>query len=64
MIPGISVTRLRCANTAERIEVLLEVETLENPRTQGFDAAYAKLLWSLVNLSTILQINTDKTLVT
>jgi len=48
----LSVTRLRCANTAERIEVLFGVETLGTQGSwqgsnfpHGFDAAFAKLLW-------------------
>jgi len=56
MTPGVcqSVTRLRCANTAERIDILLEVEISGNPRnilsdegldfSLGFDTAFAKLL--------------------
>jgi len=45
-----------CANTAERIEVLLEMETYRKPIRREpdcphrFDAAYAKLLWPLVFL--------------
>jgi len=44
---------LCCANVAEQIEVLLGVETLDDSRNispylpNGFDAAFAKLLWSL-----------------
>jgi len=50
-------TRFRCANTAERMEVLFVVETLGNPSntvlegsrfSHGFDTAFAKLLWPLV----------------
>jgi len=45
-------TRLRCANTAERIEVLFGVETLEDQRDPDFyhgcDAAFAKLLGPFV----------------
>jgi len=50
----LSVTRLRCANTVEQIEVLYRVETLGGPNTYDgpngvpishrFDAAIAKLL--------------------
>jgi len=53
-------TRLRCANTAERIGVLLGVETLGDPRNTVYDespdflyvfeAAFAKLLWPLAVL--------------
>jgi len=53
-----TVMRLRCANTAERIDVLLGVETLRDTRkvalnwsldfSHGTDAAYAILLWSFV----------------
>jgi len=53
--------RVCYANIAERIEVLLGVETLQDLRnivldedpnfTHGFDAAFAKLLWPLVILS-------------
>jgi len=58
--------RFCCVNTAGRIKVLLGVRTLEDPRHivldgdgspnfatargGGFDAACAKLLWSLVDL--------------
>jgi len=62
-IPGVSVcqsvTRLRCAKTAERIQVLLRMETLGDPRniildgspdfSHGFNAAIANLLWPLVD---------------
>jgi len=51
--------QLRCGNTAERIEVLLRVETLGDLRNilldggpdfpHSFDAASIKLLWPLVN---------------
>jgi len=46
------VMRLRCANTAERIEVLFAVEILGTCERgsdflHGFDAAFAKLLWPL-----------------
>jgi len=50
-----------CGKTAERIDVLLGMKTLEgtehcikrrfrflSPRRRGFDAAFAKLLWPLV----------------
>jgi len=63
-IPAVSVslsrgfTRLRCVNMAERIEVLLGVETIGDLRntvlngspnfSHGFDAAFAQLLWPLV----------------
>jgi len=59
----LSATRLRCANTAERIEVLFGVKTLGGPRnvvldggsrypaTRGkgssFQTAFVKLLWPL-----------------
>jgi len=56
--------QLCCTNTAERIEVLLGVETLGDPRNFVFDgspdlphrfnAAFVKLLWSLVLLITTL----------
>jgi len=49
---------LHCANTAEQVNVLLGVKTLEDPRyivldgssdfLHGFDAAFTKLLWPLV----------------
>jgi len=47
-----------CANTAERLEVLLGMEPLRDPRNivldetpdfhDGLDAAFAELLWLLV----------------
>jgi len=42
--------RLRCANTAERIEVLFGVKTPGDPKNikHGFDAAFTKLLWPVV----------------
>jgi len=58
--PGVCmyVRRLRCANVANRIEVLLGVETFEDPRNisldggsrfpHGYVAAFGKLLWQLV----------------
>jgi len=58
-------TRLHCAKTAEQIKMLFEVNTLEGPRKLdggpnapqrgggGIDAAFAKLLWSLV----VFQVN-------
>jgi len=50
MFPGVcclSVTRFRCANMVERIEVLLaSAQGLDSWR---FDAAFAKLLWPLVD---------------
>jgi len=66
---SVSVTRLHCANTAERIEVLLGAEPSGHPRnmlsdtspdfSDRFDAAFAKLLWPLVlfcaNLDTCLR---------
>jgi len=55
-----SLSRGFTANTAERIEVLLGVETFGDPRhivldgspdfSHGFDAAFAKLLWPLVSM--------------
>jgi len=54
---NLSVTLLRPAKTAERIDVLVEVETVGDPRNivlnggpdlptgRGFDAAFAKTLW-------------------
>jgi len=57
-------TRLRCANTAEQIEVLLGVEfptdTINivlhgiSDFRHRFNAAFAKLLWPLVRLSAAL----------
>jgi len=55
-------TRLLCAKTAEQIKILFRVDTLGGPRNivldggldpstalgGGFDATFAKLLWSLV----------------
>jgi len=47
--------RLHCAKMAERIEVLLGVETLGEPRnivldgfSHRFTTAFTKLLWQLV----------------
>jgi len=58
---NLSVTRLRCAKTAERVDVLFEAETLADSRhivlygapiplqgERGFDAAFVKLLWLFV----------------
>jgi len=52
----LSVTRLRSANTAERIKILFGVETFGDARNirlvsippYGFDAAFAKLLCPFV----------------
>jgi len=54
------VTRLRCANTAEWLEVLLGAETLRDPRntvldrssyfSHRVDATFATLLWTLVKV--------------
>jgi len=46
-------TRLRCANLAERIEVLLGVEILGDLKmgVTEFDAAFAELLWPACYLS-------------
>jgi len=59
-------TRLRCAKTAEQYKILFRVNTLGNqrnivldgghdppPREGGFDAAFAKLLWPLVQLGSV-----------
>jgi len=56
--PGVcqSVTRAKCAKTAERIDVLFGVETPLDPRStpshtarrKGSDATFAKLLWPVV----------------
>jgi len=50
--------QLHCANMAERIEVLFGVETYGDPKNirwgcdflHGFEAAFAKLLWHLLEL--------------
>jgi len=53
---SLSVTRLRCANMGKRIEILLGTGKLKRSKkhyvrvefthfSQGFDAAFAKLLW-------------------
>jgi len=57
---SLSVTWLCCANATERIDVLLGVKILEDPRNIVLDsspyfshrinAAFAKLLWPLVSL--------------
>jgi len=57
----LSVIRLCSANTAERIEVLLGVETLGDTRNVildrsanflfGFDAAFTKLLWPFASIA-------------
>jgi len=58
----VSVTCLRCAKTAKRIEVLLGVDTIGNPgsivldrgtdplmvKERTFDTAFGKLLYQLV----------------
>jgi len=56
-------TRLHCAKTAEQIKMLFGVNTFEGPRNivldggpdppqrGGFDAAFAKILWPLVQES-------------
>jgi len=47
----LSVTRLCCANTAERIEVLLGVRTIGVQGTSCYGvAAFVKLLWPLLQL--------------
>jgi len=53
---SLSVLWLRCANTAEWIELQCEMDTVGNKKTQdkgpdyphGFNAASAKLLWPVV----------------
>jgi len=36
---SLSITRLRCANMSEQIEVLLQVETLKDPRDIVLDGS-------------------------
>jgi len=65
----LSRRRARCAKTAERIDVLFEVETPgyprnivsdgspRPPRQREFNAAFAKLLWPLVFFQAALKMS-------